>query len=216
MTRICFTGPSGTGKTTLANYVKNRFGMEFVSSSASDVIHEANRDRLRDEYGYEPSGHANVIKRSAIDPDFGLDFQQSALIGRREKFKEKTTMVSDRCFIDNMVYFNLQVGYQVDPKITRGFMRECMESMELIDIVFYVPINNPDEIETNGSRVDSLWYQKAVDGAFHNMVKDAMIYSTTHKFKTQFYKIDFWNLQSRETFVLETIKGHGLEPLENR
>lgn len=204
--RIAFAGPSGSGKTTLAEWLSKEFGIPFISNSAYDVLSVEQKERLKAEYGYVGSGHRNVIQLSHTKPEFGLDFQNCLLQNRIELYKSNPNMIADRTFIDNAAYYLTQcAAYQPD-EVSKDFLSRAMAAMdENVDLIIRVQVCNPEEtgVENNGSRVDSLIYQKQMDVMFE-FAMDQMI-KLKPTTKVQLFVIDWWDLDERKKALKETI-----------
>lgn len=174
---IGFTGPSGSGKTTLAKWLsQENFGdnveIHYFEGSASLTHTEAQRKYLTETYGYEPKGHQNVINLSSQNPDFGYDFQKLLALGREERINDYLNgldddgklhiVITDRTFIDIMVYTSLQCGHNLSQKQHLDILNSCEQKQKSLFDLTIVVAPNENWTEDNGSRVSNNTYQNTV------------------------------------------------------
>lgn len=90
--KILFAGPSGIGKTTEANYVKDILDIEFISGSVSDLI--PNTKNMTHQY---------MLGRDHRD----LYYEDYSILNLRNKLfgRAKGSFVSDRSYLDLAAYF---------------------------------------------------------------------------------------------------------------
>ena len=89
--RIMFVGPSGIGKTTLAKYISEKYGLPFISGSMTDLL-PATRDL----------SHIEILSLGS-EAMYKSDFQLLNL--RNKLFKDKEEFVTDRSYTDLAAYF---------------------------------------------------------------------------------------------------------------
>lgn len=204
--RISLTGPSGSGKTTLAEFITEKYPqLKFKSNSAYNVISEAQKKELKAKYGYEGTGHRNVIRLSNINPDFGLAFQSCLLSNRILGFRDEDNIITDRCFIDNAAYLLDQCGvFQPDEVIEEYISRAALATAELIDLVIWVRVCNPKDlgIEDNGSRVNNWYYQHKMDAVFDYMINKNEQFSQCN---TKVLVLNQWDLEWRKEMICNAI-----------
>jgi len=214
--RIALAGPSGSGKTTLAEFLTKEFGIPFISNSAYDVLSVEQKERLKEQYSYVGSGHRNVIQLSHTKPEFGLDFQNCLLHNRTQLYRENPNMIADRSFIDNVAYYLAQCGAYQPDEVTKDFITRAMLAMdENIDLLIRVRVCNPEEtgIENNGSRVDSLIYQRQMDVIFEFAMNEMIKIKPDTKIKL--LVIDWWDLNERKEVLREKV-GEFIEDYNNK
>lgn len=89
--RIMFAGPSGYGKTTLAEWLSEEVGIPFESGSVSDLLPQT-----------KDISHKDMLSRDSKEL-YNEDFQ---IINLRNKlFKDKEAYISDRSYLDSAAYF---------------------------------------------------------------------------------------------------------------
>lgn len=170
--KIALCGPSGSGKTTLAKFLETHLGLEFLAgSSFSKLLSDSQKTKLRD-MGYKETGHREVIQLSHSNPHFGRFFQNSVLYQRAELLRNNSDFITDRSPVDNLVYYLMQVApTEVDPTKVVEFIESCLNSMDsLTHLVFVQVAPNQLSIETNGSRVDNLHFQRMVNAIFDHVL----------------------------------------------
>lgn len=89
--RIMFAGPSGYGKTTLAEWLSARVNIPFESGSVSDLLPKT-----------KEVSHKDMLSRDFKEL-YTEDFQILNL--RNKLFKEKEAFISDRSYLDSAAYF---------------------------------------------------------------------------------------------------------------
>lgn len=177
--RIILSGPSGCGKTTLATEISRQLGIPFISNSAGDILSEEDKVELHRDFGWKAQGHREVIRLSSINPDFGYQFQYRVLMARKKLYLLNDEAIFDRSFIDNAVYFTLQVAPYIDYDKCLAFYNECKELQEtLVDKTIIISYERQLEVEENGSRVSNLIYQQAVDDVFKGLLRRVFFKNT--------------------------------------
>lgn len=200
--KVAFSGASGSGKTTLVTFVKETLGLNHISGSAGDLKEEDQKAYLRDVMGYPGGGHIGVIKYSALHPQYGLENQRMLLEQRTRLIRDNQGFVTDRSPIDNAVYFTSQCGYAQNDKVTERFLQSCLDAFEELTHLIYVKAVQPDVIENNGSRIDNIYYQKAlIDPSFEWYLMNYFMKKSVAG--PEVLIIDFWDLQQRKEVVTE-------------
>lgn len=202
--KIAFSGSSGSGKTTLVTWLALELGIPHISGSAGDVKKEGDKMMLDEMFGYPGGGHHGVIAYSALNPTYAVMNQKLLQMRRRELIMENPTFVTDRSPADNITYFINQCAYhpQVHDAMTLEFMEDCLKAWEELDKVIYVKAVQPNEVESNGSRIDNRFYQKAIDCQFELWIN----WLTNHSISgPDVLVIDWWDLEERKSRVLQFI-----------
>jgi len=206
--KIAFSGPSGLGKTTLANIVADRLEFPHPSTSAGDVFTEHDKFYMRRVFGYEGKGHQNVINMSAEQPKFGYYFQHRLLTLRAEQIAQPGPFVLDRCPIDNIVYMLTQVGHNLPEDVIRPMIEEAQEAyMALSHIIMIRYSNDIPQIEDNDSRVPNRYFQQYISDVFGGVYTRYF----AHIMGPRVITLDFWRLQDRISTVMEFVKSTQLK-----
>ena len=160
---ILFAGPSGIGKTSLANHLSNcpiDFGLSnenepvFVSGSVSDLIPSTKN-----------IPHAEMLSRPFED-SYREDVQVLNLRHRlfKEYIKKNMPYVSDRSFLDVAGYFMYKYSAKICESEVRDFL-ECCKQYTLIDcshlILLELTPNNMEDwsMEDNSKRILNRYFQ---------------------------------------------------------
>lgn len=207
--RICFTGPSGSGKSTLARYVNKETHIDYFEGSGySKLLSLEQRAYLSERFGYTGGGHAEVIKLSNLDSEFGTVFQEF-ILGRRIAFilRNERGLVTDRSPVDNVVYCLLQTAHYTHDVFMESFIEKAKEAYLKLTHLIFIPCTNPS-IEDNKSRVDKLHYQKLVSSVFEFVLKE---YFLPLKGGPKVLVLDYWDLEKRKKAVMEFINPGQLE-----
>lgn len=173
---IFLTGTSGIGKTTLAQYISQRYRIPFINGSSS-VLWEK----------YNLKSHNEVLQMGVNDPQMGLQFQIDLLNLREKMIQESPSegFVTDRSVVDNLVYFMFQnAPYLSDHDIHR-YIHRCINSFDrivgtgkykLIYLTrdFYENDKMP-KIEDDSKRITSEYYQNMMSALFDHVIDKNML-----------------------------------------
>ena len=151
--RINLTGCSGIGKTTLAQAIAKKYGINFVSGSYSDLV-PATRNMP----------HSEMIQQDAKTV-FEQDVQ--VLNARRKAFDRYWALVSDRSYIDSAAYMIQKLSHRLPTCEIEDFIEKCrVLTLCQCGKVIYVPYTKEHftkwNIEDNGKRVLNKFYQAEV------------------------------------------------------
>lgn len=118
--RVTFCGASGTGKTTLAEYVANKHGLEI-----------------------NPVGSRSVAKEMGFDSPYDVDkagkrgeFQHRLIASKRAWERSHESFVSDRTTFDNLVYLVLHDVRAVDSSL----IYDALNGLERYTHIIYCPV----------------------------------------------------------------------------
>ena len=148
--RIMFVGPSGIGKTTLAQYVAKSQNIPFVSGSMSDLL-----PAMKDLSHNEVLSLGSQAMQTA-------DYQLLSL--RNRLFRGKEEFVTDRSYADLAAYFWYKQSRTIPECELEHFIGCCKASMEdQCDLAIFLPLNlcnySDWAMEDNGKRILNRFFQ---------------------------------------------------------
>lgn len=193
--RIALCGASGSGKSTLARHISKMYGVPYLENSAGLILDPEVQDNLVKKYGWDKSGHANVIRLGNINPQFAKEFQHAILVKRVAMMYDNEHYVFDRSPIDNMVYFLLQCGHLSGQELTEAHLKTCIAATGRLTHIFMVhtPPDN-QEVENNGSRIPNWYYQRMVTSVFNHVLSEYIpSFKVTH--------LPMWDWETRKRIV---------------
>lgn len=159
--KIMLTGCSGVGKTTLAKWISECYGIPFISGSYSDLVPETREEK-----------HADMITK---DPQ-KVFLQDTQVINLRKKsFQNKREFVSDRSYFDSAAYHIQKSSHLIKECDSEHFIKICETLMaeqctHLIFIPFSVDFLQNWEMENNNKRVLNRFYQFEVSQILYGML----------------------------------------------
>lgn len=163
MRKVCLIGPSGTGKTELAQYISLRYRIPFISGSLKNLALTHNDDMT----------HSDIIKLCCTHPKDGLEIYRKLLKMRLSTIYENSEFVTDRGIPDLIVYSTLQLIPHLEPDDASDFTEELIELLKHNSDVTYIflPYNNDHSIDNNYHRVLSTTYQNLISSCFRDVAK---------------------------------------------
>ena len=114
--RIMFVGPSGIGKTTLAQAVAKKYDIPFISGSMSDLLPAT-----------KGISHNELLSLGS-EAMYKSDFQLLNL--RNKLFKDKENFVTDRSYADLAAYFWYKQSRNIPECEMEHFFCQCQELTE--------------------------------------------------------------------------------------
>lgn len=147
--RIGFTGASGTGKSTLARFVAETFGLEMCNVGSREVAKLMGFDS---PYGVDAAG-----KRK--------EFQHRLLLEKTTWERERDRFVTDRTMLDNLAYSILHGVRDVDAE----FMAACFKGLARYDVIFFLAVDDFCEPVDDAARVKDLAYHRAFEATLRGL-----------------------------------------------
>lgn len=148
--KIMICGPSGIGKTTLSDFISNKFNIEYISGSISDLIPDTKKIK-----------HQDMLSR----PSETLLKEDYQLINLRNKrFKDLTSFITDRSYVDSAAYFLYKQSTKIPSCEVEQFISLCkMLLNQQCDILIFLNLLPEDVnkwvIENNKKRILNTYYQ---------------------------------------------------------
>ena len=168
--RIMFSGSSGIGKTTLAEFVSSLpGGPEFISGSMSKLM----------------GNTKNILHKDIISQDKKDLYQQDyQLINLRNKlFHNKLEFVTDRSYLDSAAYFIYKQDTSIPQCEIDHFVNLCKLLLnDHCDCLIFLNIHpkwaNEWTVEDNNKRICNVFFQAHIS-AVMKMALDMMGYRST-------------------------------------
>lgn len=189
--RILITGPSGMGKTTLANWVAGSWQIPFVSVSLIKNVCKC--------YGLKT--HEDVIRFSKNNPDKGLLLQLELISERANKFQQHqlSGYVTDRGHIDSIVYTEMQslkyMGNNESHLINPIYQIAKTIAQQFTHVIF-IPWIEGWEIEDDKVRVVDSEFQFNVSLKYETILRE---------FNTEFITLNTTDFRKRQDLVEDYI-----------
>jgi hypothetical protein len=161
--KVMFAGPSGIGKTTLAEGLSVAKDIVYLSGSVSDLIPET-----------KDISHKDMLGRDSKD----LYMEDYKILNLRKKlFQDKDDFVSDRSFLDLAAYFYYKQAGKIPACEIEQFIELCKMCLnKYCTHLIYLPLNmfqiREWLTEENGKRVTSNYFQVLISGIM-SLVLDA-------------------------------------------
>lgn len=180
--RVSFTGAGGTGKTTLAKQVSERWGIPYITNVARRVMEE--------------KGIANETAQNAMSPDALLDLQYAIFNAFKEIRESTAAYVCDRLMLDNYVYALRRCGPAMTEELRKAWEQAAIEDLYRQDLVFYTPAGL-FPLVADGVRQVEVSHQYLIDSALYGLLcKHAFDRQCTHV-----YVVNMADRQRRQSYV---------------
>jgi predicted ATPase len=166
---VVFTGPQGSGKTTLAQAWSQHYDVPYAGIETRKFL---------------PPGiksHLDVLSLAVNEPDSGISFQENLIRKRAELFKDlrdtKKVYTSDRAVIDSFVYYAMHNSMFSSAEKSKELEEITREALCYPDITIML-YPSSIQIADDGVRIHSSPYYSAF-GATMNYVMNAMLREKT-------------------------------------
>ena len=181
--RIGICGPSGTGKSTLAKYISEKYEVPFVTTSTKPLWEK-----------HYITSHESLINKTLSDPKWGLQFQHEVLDYRIKMMDENPNFITDRTPIDNLVYFLLQNTHSVSANDTEEYILRCKFALEKMNGLICLPFSEEIPLSDDGARITNKYYQYTVNGTF--VVASQLMKSSLFELKA--LTLTMWDYEVRK------------------
>ena len=162
MSRIMFAGPSGIGKTTMAQVVSRDYNIPFYSGSMRDLMPDM-----------KEVTHQDMLKEDKM-VQYQKDFQLINL--RNKKFGNLQDFVTDRSYLDSAAYFmykqsSFQPQCEVDNFLDLCKMLLCKQCDKLImfDFPTYM-IKDWVMADEKDKRIHNKYFQHIIAGIMNQVL----------------------------------------------
>jgi hypothetical protein len=161
--RIAFAGASGTGKTTLAEWVSEEFDLPMNPVGSRTVA--------------KAMGFSNPYDVDAM-PGKRAEFQQRLVTDKREWEDEHPSFVTDRTTLDNLAYTMLHDVYAVDESL----LNTIRGGLERYTHIVFFPISSFFTLSGDKNRVGGGKYGSAGDNTYHRLY-EIVLYACIEKWR---------------------------------
>lgn len=153
--KLAFTGAGGTGKTTLAQYASEKWGVPFLTNVAREVMKQ--------------KGIANETAQNDMTPEALLDLQYSIFQALKTRRESEPAFVTDRLLLDNYVYALRRCGPAMSEELRKTWEAAAIEDLYRMDLVFYTPAGL-FPLQADGMRQADVAHQYLVDSAIYGLL----------------------------------------------
>jgi hypothetical protein len=153
--KIAIAGPSGVGKTTLAHWIANEYGIPFITTSTKPLWEK-----------YNIQSHKELVSRTILNPSWGYQFQLELLEMRQNIIDTNNNFVTDRSPMDNLVYFLMQNTPYMSEGETEEYVKLCADALGKLDCLIQIPFTELINLEDDGKRIPNKYYQMTTNITF--------------------------------------------------
>lgn len=159
--RIAFAGASGTGKTTLASWVAQRYGIPL-----------------------NPVGSRSVAKAMGFEHPYDADragkrgdFLQRLQIEKMEWEAKYTAFVTDRTTLDELAYTAMHDISMID----KAYWDAALKGWSRYTLVFYCPMDAFHDVANDPARVADVTYHRVFDAMIRGLIDKKGAVCTLHE-----------------------------------
>ena len=220
--KVAIAGPSGTGKTTIAEYIASTLGLSHVTSKETRQVPAEVSKKWADKYLYfGDCGHRRLINLQNAEPQFGMEWQYEMLKARGRVIGDRSNFIMDRSPIDSLTYMLTQNAHNISNEYMGKFLTEVSAQLEELTHIIFMPYNNPNWVEDNGSRVASVPFQKLMSVSFQHIIDEYLkkavyivevqnnrILGGRMPWKPGLLVLDMWDLETRKAIVTDFLTNY--------
>jgi len=188
MKRILICGPSGTGKSELANFIGLSLGIPFITTSTKPLWP-----------AHDIESHTELIKKGQDDPDWGNSFQWEVLDYRRKLLNKETGgYVCDRSPIDNLAYYMMQNSMDMGAAATSQYALKCKQDLiDQADYIIRIKFRFDYDLKDDGMRVNNPYFQSMTDGIFNSIFENDLLDLKENFDNSKMLSINTWDWNIR-------------------
>lgn len=180
--KIALTGAGGTGKTTLAKHIAEKWGVPYVGSVSREVMAEF--------------GIANEEAQATMTEADIFTFQVEIWKRRKRNLEKTAAFVTDRLALDNYVYSLRRSGKALDAPTRRQWEEDMVQDLYSMDLVLYCPAGLFATAD-DGMRQTDVAHQHLIDAAIYGLLcKHAF-----DKMAAHVYIVNMVDLDRRKKYV---------------
>lgn len=153
--KIAFTGAGGTGKTTMAKYLAEKWDVPYVGSVSREVMKEM--------------GVESEAAQESMTDGMLLELQLAIYERRKQVLAQHPSYITDRCALDNYVYALRRCGSALTEAQRAVWQQGAVEDLYAHDLVFYAPIGM-FPTKDDGTRVTDISHQFLMDTAMYGFL----------------------------------------------
>jgi nicotinamide riboside kinase len=153
--KIAFTGAGGTGKTTLATYASEKWGLPFLTNVAREVMRQ--------------KGIESETSQNDMTPEALLDLQYAIFQALKARRESEPVFVTDRLLLDNYVYALRRCGAALTEEVRKTWEQAAVEDLYRMDLVFYTPAGL-FPLKGDGMRQTDVAHQHLIDSSIYGLL----------------------------------------------
>jgi predicted ATPase len=153
--KIAFTGAGGTGKTTMAKYVSETWGIPYVGSVAREVAADM--------------GIENESAQAEMSEQALFEYQHAIYLRRQAKIAKYPHFVTDRLALDNYVYALRRCGKALTEEVRKEWQEGIEADLYGMDLVFYCPAGMFSLVD-DGMRQTDVAHAHLIDNAIYGLL----------------------------------------------